>query len=182
MKKVNFLNPKQRKVPKMADFNRVIILGRLTREPELKYTQNSNALCSFGMAVNRYYTDASGEKNEEACFVDCRAFGRQAENINEYVKKGDPLFIEGRLSFYSWETDAGERRTKLSVVVERMQLMPTSFGADRRDSDVSKSITKATPETLGNGQPQQEAQAQQPAPPPVENAPSEGEAEDDIPF
>ena len=105
------------------DFNKVIIAGRLTRDPEIKYLSSGNAFCAWGMAINKYYNDSNGERQQEVCFVDCKAFGRQAEIVANYVQKGNPLFVEGRLSFYQYETEDGEKRNKLSVIAERVQLM-----------------------------------------------------------
>jgi single-strand DNA-binding protein len=109
--------------------NKVILLGRLTREPEVKYTTNGNAFCTWGLAINRYYNDHNGERQQEVCFIDCKAFGRQAEIVGQYVHKGNPLFVEGRLSLYQYEAENGERRNKLSVIAERVQLMPSGNGS-----------------------------------------------------
>jgi len=111
------------------DFNKVIIAGRLTREPEIKYLRSGNAFCAWGMATNRYYNDNNGERQQEVCFVDCKAFGRQAEIVANYVQKGNPLFVEGRLSFYQYEDESGARRNKLSVIAERVQLLPKINGS-----------------------------------------------------
>ncbi len=109
----------------MANFNRVILLGNLTRDPELRTTPKGTSVCQFGMAVNRVYrTGDSGETQEETTFVDLEAWGKQAEIISKYVSKGNPLFVEGRLKFDSWESKEGEKRSKLKVIVENMQLMP----------------------------------------------------------
>lgn len=108
----------------MANFNKVILLGNLTRDPELRVTPKGTSVCQFGMAVNRVYrTGDSGETQEETTFVDLEAWGRQAEVISKYVSKGNPLFVEGRLKFDSWESKEGEKRSKLKVIVENMQLM-----------------------------------------------------------
>ena len=110
------------------DFNKVIIAGRLTREPQMKYLGSGNAFCAWGMAVNRYYNDNNGERQQETCFIDIKAFGRQAEIVGQSVTKGNPLFVEGRLSFYQYETEDGEKRNKLSVIAERVQLLPKING------------------------------------------------------
>jgi single-strand DNA-binding protein len=110
------------------DFNKVIIAGRLTRAPEIKYGASGSAFCAWGMAVNRHYNDNNGERQQETCFIDCKAFGRQAEIVGQYVTKGNPLFVEGRLSFYQFEDENGQRRNKLSVIAERVQLLPTVNG------------------------------------------------------
>jgi single-strand DNA-binding protein len=111
------------------DFNKVIIAGRLTRDPEVKYLSSGTAFCAWGIAVNRYYNDNNGEHQQETCFIDVKAFGRQAEIVAEYVTKGNPLFVEGRLSFYQYESENGERRNKLSVIAERVQLLPKVNGS-----------------------------------------------------
>ena len=109
----------------MANYNKVILMGNLTRDPEVKYTTSGTARATFGVATNRVYTDRqSGEKKEEVCFVDITAFGRTAEICGEFLSKGRPVLLDGRLSFYSWETDTGEKRSKLSVVAENVQLLP----------------------------------------------------------
>ena len=111
------------------DFNKVIIAGRLTRAPEIKYGASGSAFCAWGMATNRYYNDNNGERQQEVCFVDVKAFGRQAEIVAEYVTKGNPLFVEGRLSFYQYDDENGQRRNKLSVIAERVQLLPAVNGS-----------------------------------------------------
>lgn len=114
----------------MSSYNKVIIMGNLTRDPEVKYAASGTAVCKFGIATNRQWVDkTSGEKKEEVCFIDCTAFGRTGEIIAEYLHKGSPAHFEGRLSFYQWETDAGEKRSKLSVTVESLQLLPRTNGS-----------------------------------------------------
>ncbi len=115
----------------MASYNRVILMGNLTRDPELKFLPSGNSVANFGMAISERYTDRqSGEQKENVCFVDVAAWGRQAEIVNEYLTKGSPIFIEGALKFDSWETEDGSRRSKLSVTALRIQLI-----GGRRDSD-----------------------------------------------
>ncbi len=94
---------RRRKEEIKMDYNKVILLGRLTRDPEVKYLSSGTAFCSFGIATNRHYNAQNGERQQEVCFVDCKAFGRQAEIIGDYVVKGSPLLIDGRLSFYQYE-------------------------------------------------------------------------------
>ena len=108
----------------MASYNKVILMGNLTRDPELKYIPSGAAVVNVGLAMNRVWTDReSGEKREEVCFVDLEAFGRTAETMNEYLQKGRPVFIEGRLRFRTWETDDGQKRSKHDVFVERFQFV-----------------------------------------------------------
>lgn len=115
----------------MANLNRVLLIGRLTRDPEQRTIQSGTTVTSFGLAVNRTYTRRdSGEKVEETTFVDCEAWGRQAETIARYVSKGRQLFVEGRLKFDTWERD-GQRRSKLSVVVENFQFLDSQGGGNR---------------------------------------------------
>jgi len=108
----------------MANYNRVILAGNLTRDPELAYTASGTALCKFGMAINRTWTDRqTNEKREETCFVDCTAFGRTGENINQYMTKGRPLLVEGRLQFSQWTNQEGQKRSKLAVVAENFTFL-----------------------------------------------------------
>ena len=120
--------------------NIVILLGRLTRDPELRYMPNQTAVATFGLAVNRRYKQGE-EWKEEVCFVDITVFGRQAETSSEYLSKGSPALIEGRLNYRKWEKD-GQTRSKLDVVASRVQFLGTgkagARGGDRpqgRDAD-----------------------------------------------
>ena len=113
----------------MAGFNKVLLMGNLTRDPQLSYTPSQTAVVDFGLAVNRRWTGKSGEPKEETCFVDCRAFGRQAENINKYLTKGRGVFVEGRLTFDSWTAQDGTKRSKHRVTVENFQFLPGTGGA-----------------------------------------------------
>ena len=125
----------------MASYNKVILMGNLTRDPELQYLPSGTAVAKFGIAVNRVYNDRqSGERKEDVCFVDITAWARQAEVCNEYLRKGNPVFLEGRLNFNSWETDDGQRRSKLDVVAERVQLV-----GGRQDSDGGGAYDQASP-------------------------------------
>ena len=103
----------------MANYNRVILAGNLTRDPQLRYLPNSQTpLAEFGMAINRKYKD-----KEETCFVDCTCWGKQAETLNQYVRKGNPILVEGRLQHDRWEDKDGQKRSKHVVVVERFQFL-----------------------------------------------------------
>ena len=106
----------------MANYNRVILMGNLTRDPELRYTPNGSAVASFSIAVNRRYK-VDNEKREETSFFDIVFFGKPAEIIAEYMKKGRPLLVEGRLQQRRWETDDGQKRSKVEVVGENFQFM-----------------------------------------------------------
>ncbi len=107
----------------MASFNKVILLGNLTRDPETRVTANGNTICKMGMAVSRVYSTRDGERREETTFVDIDAFGRQAEVITKYMRKGRPLMVEGRLRLDQWETNDGQKRSKLNVVLENFQFV-----------------------------------------------------------
>ena len=104
----------------MASFNKVILMGNLTRDPQLRYLPNNTAVCDFGLAVNRRYRDRDGNQKEEVCFVDLTAWARQAETINQYVTKGRPILVEGRLKLDSWTGQDGQKRSKLTVVVGKL--------------------------------------------------------------
>src|SRR5437867_10444218 len=136
----------------MASFNKVILLGNLTREPEVRYTPKGSAVCDLGVAVNRVYTTDSGEKREETTFVDVTLWGRTAEVAGEYLKKGRPVFIEGRLQLDSWEDkQSGQKRSKLRVVAEGMQLIGSRGGGggsgegDETASSSRSSGSRTTP-------------------------------------
>ncbi len=108
----------------MASFNKVILLGNLTRDPELRYTPKGMAVARLGMAVNRSYKSESGETREEVTFIDIDAWGKQAELISQYLRKGSPLFMEGRLKLDQWDDkQSGQKVTKLRVVMETFQFV-----------------------------------------------------------
>ncbi|MCX7804434.1 MAG: single-stranded DNA-binding protein [Planctomycetota bacterium] len=116
----------------MANYNRVILMGNLTRDPEIRYTPSGTAVVTLGVAVNRRYRDPkTNEIREETTFVDVDVFGRQAEVASEYLAKGRPIFIEGRLRLDQWDDkQTGQKRSKLRVVCERYQFLgPRSGGA-----------------------------------------------------
>jgi single-strand DNA-binding protein len=151
----------------MASFNKVILLGNLTRDPEVRYTPKGSAVCDLGLAVNRAYTLDNGEKREEVTFVDVVLWARLAEIAGEYLKKGRPVFIEGRLQLDTWDDkQSGQKRSKLRVIGETMQLLgsrPSSGGGgEGGDEDRGSRPSK-------------------PAAPPKSAAPAEAD-DDEIPF
>ncbi len=155
----------------MASYNRVILMGNLTRDPEMKYLPSGTAVTNFGIAMNERYTDRqTGEQKETPVFVDVTAWGRQGEVVSEYLSKGSPVFLEGSLKFDTWEAEDGTKRSKLSVTAFRIQLI-----GGRRDGDEAGSYpddaSSATPMEPSGGQ---------------ASSPSEGgndsSTEDDIPF
>ena len=119
----------------MANFNKVLLMGNLTRDPQMSYLPSQTAVAEFGLAVNRKWKSKEGEQKEDTCFVDCRAFGRTAETINKYLSKGRPIFVEGRLDFDSWTAQDGSKRSKHRVTVENFQFMGGGAGGSGGNSD-----------------------------------------------
>ena len=107
----------------MANFNKVLLIGNLTRDPELKHTPSNQAVATIGLAVNRNFTTKDGEKREETTFVDCEAWGRTAEVMSQYLAKGRPVLVEGRLKLDQWQDKDGNNRSKLKVVIENFQFL-----------------------------------------------------------
>jgi single-strand DNA-binding protein len=153
----------------MASFNKVILLGNLTRDPEVRYTPKGSAVCDLGIAVNRVYTTDSGEKREEVTYVDVVLWARLAEIAGEYLKKGRPVFIEGRLQMDTWDDkQTGQNRTKMRVVGETMQLL------GGRPAGAAGAPAEA-------GEEDRQARGKSSAPPPKPPASAEVD-EDEIPF
>jgi single-strand DNA-binding protein len=151
----------------MASFNKVILLGNLTRDPEVRYTPKGTAVTELGMAVNRVYTAENGEKREETTFVDVTLWGRTAEIAGEYLKKGRPVFIEGRLQLDTWDDkQSGQKRSKLKVVGEGLQLLGGRPGGGGGGG--------------GGGDDEGGSRSSRPAPPP--KAAAAGPDDDEIPF
>jgi single-strand DNA-binding protein len=151
----------------MASFNKVILLGNLTRDPEVRYTPKGTAVTELGMAVNRVYTAENGEKREDTTFVDVTLWGRTAEIAGEYLKKGRPVFIEGRLQLDTWDDkQSGQKRSKLKVVGEGLQLLGGRPGGGGGGG--------------GGGDEEGGSRSSRPAPPPKAAA-SEPD-DDEIPF
>ncbi len=133
----------------MANFNKVILVGNLTRDIEVRYTQGGLAVAKMGMAINRKYKQGE-EAKETTCFVDLTAFGRQAEVLKEYVAKGSPLFVEGRLEYSTWEAkEGGGKRSKLEVIVENFQFLGGRSGGRGDPEGESRAGGKA-----GTGRPE----------------------------
>ena len=148
----------------MASFNKVMLLGNLTRDPEVKYTPKGSAVADIGLAVNRTYTTDGGEKREETTFVDVTMWGRQAEIAGEYLKKGRPLFVEGRLQLDTWDDkQTGQKRSKMRVVCENFQMLGSRDGGGESGGGGGRS-------SGGGSRPAKSAPA------------SEEPSDDDIPF
>ena len=153
----------------MANLNKVLLIGRLTRDPETRATGGGSSVVSFGLATNRTYNRRdSGEKVEETTFVDIEAWGRTGETIARYMKKGRQIFVEGRMKFDTWERD-GQRRSKLSVVCENFQFIDSQGGGGGGGGD-------------GGGQSRQRSESGA-APVGARETPQDDyEGNDDIPF
>jgi single-strand DNA-binding protein len=134
----------------MANFNKVLLLGNLTRDPQLSYTPNQTAVVDFGVATNRRWTGQDGSQREETCFVDCRAYGKTAENINKYLSKGHPVFLEGRLVFEQWTSQEDVKHYKLRVVIETIQFLPkNNGGGDQANDETAGAETSPEPQGAG---------------------------------
>ncbi len=107
----------------MASYNKVILMGNLTRDPELKQTPSNQSVAQIGLAVNRKYKGRDGDMTEETTFVDCEAWGRTAETMSKYLSKGRPVFVEGRLKLDQWQDKDGNNRSKLKVVIDTFQFV-----------------------------------------------------------
>jgi single-strand DNA-binding protein len=172
----------------MASFNRVILIGNLTRDPELRYLQSGMAVADLGLAVNDKRKNAAGEWVEETTFVDVTVWARTAEVAGEYLSKGSPVFIEGRLKLDTWETE-GQKRSKLKVVCERMQLIGAK-GQGGQGGQGGGRPPMARPAGQGSqyqpsnqfSQSNQGDQYSQAAPPDDFGAPPDAPSGDDIPF
>lgn len=114
----------------MPSLNKVILMGNLTKDPELKYLQSGTTVAKAGIAMNRSYTDSDGNKQDNVDFIDIEAFGKTADIMSDYLKKGDPVIIEGRIRQQRWQTDNGQNRSKHDVVVERFTFVPKRENGD----------------------------------------------------
>ena len=145
----------------MASFNKVILMGNLTRDPELRYTPKGTAVAKLGLAVNRTWRNAEGQQQDETTFVDVDAFGKQAETLGQYMQKGRPILVEGRLKLDQWEDkNTGQNRSKLGVILEKFSFV----GGGQTGG------TASTPQSS--------------APPPTSDVPpfEDGPSDDDVPF
>jgi single-strand DNA-binding protein len=112
----------------MANYNKVLLMGNLTRDVELKQTAGNQSVAEIGLAVNRRFKDRDGNDREETTFVDCEAWGRTAEVMAQYLAKGRPVFVEGRLKLDSWQDQSGNKRSKMRVVIENFQFIDSKGG------------------------------------------------------
>jgi single-strand DNA-binding protein len=128
----------------MANYNKVLLMGNLTRDPELKRTSNDMAVAQVSIAVNRQYKDRNGEQVKETTFVDCEAWGRTAEVMAQYLSKGKPVFVEGRLKLDQWQDKDGNNRSKLKVVIEKFEFID-SKGNQSTTPPAQEQVTTAPP-------------------------------------
>jgi single-strand DNA-binding protein len=166
----------------MASFNKVVLMGNLTRDPQMKYLPNSQtAITEFGIAMNRKYKTSSGEQREEVTFVDCTAWGRPAEVINQYCQKGKMIHIDGRLKLDTWDDkNGGGKRSKITVVVENFVLMGGGQQQGEGGQQQSRPAGKGKPAPRkGPTLPRPEAEK---ADEPFDDNTGEQFGEEDIPF
>ena len=153
----------------MANFNKVILAGNLTRDPELRYTPKGMAIAKITVAINRSWKSETGEPKEEVTFVDIDAFGKQAETIGQYLKKGRPILVEGRLRLDQWDDkQTGQKRSRLGVVLEGFQFLD-SGNRSEGSADTARARPAAAP-------------AAPAAPPPAPEAEAAEPEQDDVPF
>ncbi|HEY8665058.1 MAG TPA: single-stranded DNA-binding protein [Tepidisphaeraceae bacterium] len=180
----------------MANYNRIIMLGNLTRDPQLRYLPSQMAVVDFGLAVNHKFRTKDGEDREEVCFIDCSAFGKQAEVINQYCQKGRPLLVEGRLKYDTWEDkQGGGKRSKHVIVVENFQFIGSRDGGggggggqESGGGEMDQGSSAASQQRRTSPPPQRPAPQRPAAATPAKPAPEQpfGDEqefkEDDIPF
>jgi single-strand DNA-binding protein len=154
----------------MANFNKVLLMGNLTKDPEVRYTPKGTAVTTIRLAVNRTWLSEGGEKKEEVTFVDVDVWGKQAETIGQYLSKGRPLFVEGRLKLDEWDDkESGQKRSRLKVVCENFQFIGAPKGAGG-GGEVSDQPPAARPSRS------------RPTPAPAEEEAPPAENDDNIPF
>ncbi len=162
----------------MANLNKVMLIGNLTRDPEIKYTPKGQAIAELGLAINRRYTTESGEKREETTFVDVTLWGRLAEIAKEYLTKGRPVYIEGRLTLDTWDDkQTGQKRSKMRVTGDQMQLLGSRGDGSGGGGGGSHEEYDQRPPSRGQG-----GGGGQPARKPPAPATPSAEDDDDIPF
>jgi single-strand DNA-binding protein len=167
----------------MASLNKVMLIGNLTRDPEIRYTPKGQAVTDIGLAVNRIYSTESGEKREEVTFIDITLWGRTAEIVHQYCKKGRPLFVEGRLQLDTWDDkQTGQKRSKLKVIADGIQLLGSREGAGGEGGGSGASYGGGGSPAYSGGA-SGTAPQRSPAPSPGAAAgPPEHDDEDQVPF
>ena len=143
----------------MASLNKVLLIGNLTKDPELRYTPQGTAVTNLRLAVNRKYKDRNQELKEEVCFITVVAWDKQAEVCNQYLQKGRPVFIEGRLQSRSWEDNAGQKRNVIEVRAERVQFLGGPSGAKSQPAVPSAATEEPSTEAVWLEENEEEAHA-----------------------
>ncbi len=138
----------------MANLNKVMLIGNLTRDPQLSYLPSQTAVVEIGLAINRRWKGQDGQQRDETCFIDCQAYGKTAETINKYLSKGSPVFIEGRLKFDTWTAQDGTKRSKHRVTVENFQFL--SSGGQGQGGGGSNNMSGGS-QVQGDSQPVEES-------------------------
>lgn len=161
----------------MSSFNKVILVGNLTRDPQLKYLPSGMAVCEIGLAVNNRWKDKDGNQREEVCFVDAACFGKSGEVINQYMAKGRSLLIEGRLKYDTWNAQDGTKRSKHSIVIENFTFLGNRDGGGQGGGYEAGGAPATRPASQVRPQPQNQYSD---APAPIEESQPAGN--DDIPF
>lgn len=169
----------------MPNLNRVMLMGNLTRDPEMRYLPSNTAVTALGMAINRRWRNQQGEQQEEVTFIDCEAFGKVAELLHQYMRKGRPLYVEGRLKLDQWQDKEGHNRSKLKVIVESFQFIDSRPGGGEEITSGSDDMGGGAPAPRAGGgsnrgtpRPQQRTGNQQPP----TGDPHQPVGEEDIPF
>ena len=132
----------------MPNYNKVLLMGNLTRDPELKRTSSDMAVAQLSIAVNRQYKDKSGEQVKETTFVDCEAWGRTAEVMSQYLSKGKPVFVEGRLKLDQWQDKDGSNRSKLKMVIEKFEFVDSKGSQTSAPSETETVPTTPPPDDI----------------------------------
>ena len=156
----------------MASLNKVLLIGNLTRDPEVRMMSNGRPVCNFGLALNRSYKDSDGNRKEETTFVDVECFGPRAEAVGRFFSKGRSIFVEGRLKLDQWESKEGEKRSALRVVLDNFEFVDSKQdgpGAAVRSSDNANAS-------------QTDKKVSEPAPPSQKESRNDPDLDEDVPF
>lgn len=145
----------------MASLNKVLMIGNLTRDPELRYVPSGAPVATFGLAVNRTFVTQHGDKKDEVCFVRIVVFGKQAESCSQYLTKGRPVFVEGRLRYRAWEQD-GQKRSTLDIVADRVQFLGVPPGG--KQGSVAEEMPESHKETFTEEAPAENIKPEEEAP------------------
>ncbi len=134
----------------MANYNRIILIGNLTRDPQMSYLPSKTPVTEFSLAINHRFRDAQGNNREDVCFIDCRVFGKSAETANQYLSKGKQVLVEGRLTQSRWEAKDGTKQSKHRVMVDKFQFLGAPTGGGSQDS-ASRQPMRSAPQNEPTG-------------------------------